>query len=114
MSDLATEYFQVGITRQHDTGAAVVFGTGTLGAVNFAPSDKTIGSELLMAFSFGGGFKYFFSDQIGIRIHGRMLLPIQWGSVGLFCGTGGCGTSTQLSSTIIQGDVGGGIVFKLY
>jgi|GEM_PF-6959611 len=46
-----------------------------------------------------------------------MLLPLQFGSGGLYCGiaTGGSGCSVGVgaSSTIIQGDFSAGIVLKL-
>ena len=113
LAELVTEYFQLGITRQHTEGSATVFGTGTLGIVNFTPKDSQYGAELRMGGSLGGGLKYLFTDKIGIRLHARMLIPFQWGSAGVFCGTGGCGTSVGASSTVIQGDVGGGLIFNL-
>lgn len=112
--DMATEYFLLGSTREHAVSDAFVpFFTGALGVANFTPDNANLSSELKMAGSIGGGLKIYPSERIGLRVHVRMLIPFQWGSAGIFCGSGGCSTSVGASSSIIQGDVGGGLIFRI-
>lgn len=65
----------------------------------------------------GGGLRYYLSDNIGIRLQARLLLPMQFGGVGFGCGigTGGssCGAGVSTYTSIIQGDFTGGIILKL-
>ena len=65
---------------------------------------------------FGGGLRYYISDNIGIRLQARLLLPMQFGGVGFGCGigTGGssCGAGVSTYTNIIQGDFTGGIILK--
>ena len=37
-----------------------------------------------------GGAKIYLADHFGIRLQGRLILPIFFGSLGFYCGTGGC------------------------
>lgn len=65
----------------------------------------------------GGGLRYYVSDNIGIKLQARLLLPMQFGGVGFGCGIGtggsGCGAGVSTYTNIIQGDFTGGIVLKL-
>lgn len=111
--DVATEYFQLGATKEGGDGTFVPFGTFTLGATNFSPKTDDYSDELKFSATFGGGVKIFPSEKIGIRLHMRMLMPFQYGGGGLWCGTGGCGVNAGASTTFIQGEAGGGVVLKL-
>jgi hypothetical protein len=111
--DVATEYFQIGATREGGDGTFVPFGTFTLGATNFSPKTDDYSDELRFSATFGGGVKIFPTEKIGIRLHIRMLLPFQYGGGGLWCGSGGCSVNAGASTTFIQGEAGGGIVLKL-
>jgi opacity protein-like surface antigen len=65
----------------------------------------------------GGGLRYYISDNIGIKLQARLLLPMQFGGIGFGCGIGtggtGCGAGVSTYTSIIQGDFTGGIVLKL-
>jgi hypothetical protein len=65
----------------------------------------------------GGGLRYYLSDRIGIKVQARLLLPMQFSSIGFGCGIGtggsGCGAGVSTYTSIIQGDFTGGIVLKL-
>lgn len=111
--DVATEYFQIGATKEGGDGSVVPFGTFTLGATNFAPKTGDYSDELRFSATFGGGVKVFPTEKLGIRLHIRMLMPFQYGGGGLWCGTGGCGVNAGATTTFIQGEAGGGVVLKL-
>jgi len=65
----------------------------------------------------GGGLRYYISENIGIKLQARLLLPMQFGGIGFGCGigTGGanCGAGVSTYTSIIQGDFTGGIILKL-
>jgi len=87
-----------------------------VGAANFSPSNVTgisYSSELKFAFTLQGGVKLFLSDHIGIKLHAHMYVPIQWGGFGFTAGSGGSGAGFSAGSSFIQGDIGGGIIFRL-
>ncbi len=111
--DVATEYFQLGATKEGGDGTVVPFGTFTLGATNFAPKTDDYSDELKFSATLAGGVKIFPTEKLGIRIHMRMLMPFQYGGGGLWCGTGGCGVNAGASTAFIQGEAGGGVVLKL-
>lgn len=110
---MASEYFQIGTTRNFGDGVAVPFLAFTLGGANFSPDDDEYGDEFRFAATLGGGVKIFPSERFGIRLHVRMLAPFQWGGAGMWCGTGGCGVNAGASTSFIQGEAGGGVILKL-
>jgi hypothetical protein len=110
---LASEYYQVGITREFGDGVAVPFTSFTFGAANFSPKTGDYSDEFRFAATFGGGVKIMPSDKVGIRLHVRMLAPFQWGGAGMWCGTGGCGVNAGATTSFIQGEAGGGVILKL-
>ena len=59
-----------------------------------------------------GGLKFFISDRIGLFARARLLLPVQWAGGGVWFG-GGSGVSLNVGSSIVTGDVGGGIIISL-
>jgi len=74
-------------------------------------------SETWFTAGLGGGFRYYLSDNIGIKLQARLLLPMQFSSIGFGCGIGtgggGCGAGVNTYTSIIQGDFTGGIVLRL-
>jgi hypothetical protein len=93
------------------------FGNIGLGAVIFDPSRPEFASESRFAVGLNGGVKIGLSHRIALQLRGGILMPMQFGGGGLFCsiGTGGsgCGVNVGASTTIIQGDISGGIVLRL-
>jgi hypothetical protein len=112
IDDVAVEYFMISGYREQTFDALELFGGITLGAVNVA-AQSSGESQARFTVGFGGGVKYMISPAVGIRVHSRLLMPVQWFSGGFTIGTGGAGVGVGASSTIISGDVGGGIVIRL-
>jgi hypothetical protein len=67
------------------------------------------------AIGIGAGMKVMFTERIGIRLQGRLLMPMYFAGVGFYAGIGTGGASSGLSlntgSVIFQGDFQGGLVF---
>ena len=97
------------------------FLTVQLGAVGAFLTDLVDGGRYqnwMFAGAIGGGGSYFFgSGRIGLRIEGRLLLPMSFAGVSFGCGvgTGGasCGTGLSGYAAIAQGDITGGLVIRL-
>jgi opacity protein-like surface antigen len=113
-ADCNVNYYQVGVIRPFPVNDAVeVFGSFSMGATQYNLKSYTYNDEWRFSITFGLGTNIWLSDNIGIRMHARLLAPINWAGLGFYCGTGGCGTSASAGSTLISGDVGGGLVFRL-
>jgi hypothetical protein len=84
-----------------------------LGGVTFSTKDKTPDSVTHFAAAFGGGLKFFLSDQMGIKLTGNMQFPITNVGAGLYFGTGGAGAGISTWSPILQFNFDGGIFFRL-
>lgn len=111
--DVNMNWFQVGGLQQIDMGPLVPFAGITLGAAYMSPKTNEVQDVWKFAMTGQLGLKYYFTEKIGIQMHLRMLVPLQWAGFGFYFGSGGSGTSVNAGSTLIQGDVGGGLVFRL-
>jgi hypothetical protein len=110
------EYYQIGGVNEMDIPGSNVkpFGALTLGAARFNPKGSTRDDEWFFAGTLGGGIKIIPSEKIGIRLQGRLLLPFQFGSAGLWCGTGsGCSVGVGSTSVFLQGDFTAGLIIAL-
>jgi hypothetical protein len=113
--DATVEYLQIGGLQLVDLGNGRVypFGVLTVGATHFNPKSALYNSVWKFSAILGIGTKIFFNDRLGLRLQARLLMPFQWGGGSLWCGTGGCSVGVGSSTTILQGDVSGGLVLKL-
>lgn len=113
-SDMNINYYQIGAIRPFPINDKIeAFGSFSLGATQFALQDRTYNDEWRFSITLGLGSNIWISDRVGIRLHARLLAPINWAGLGFFCGTGGCGSSVNAGSSFISGDVGGGLVIRL-
>jgi opacity protein-like surface antigen len=114
--DIIVEYYQIGGMNVMEIPGSNVkpFGGLTIGASRFNPNGTTRGDEWFFSATLGAGVKIIPSEKIGIRLQGRLLLPFQWGSGGLWCGTGsGCSVGVGATSVFIQGDFTAGLIIRL-
>ncbi len=112
------QYFQLGSIYQIDKGKASPFFGVYLGAAYFhptgtAPKGVTYSDKWNFAMSFAGGVKLYASDKFGIRLQGRLLLPMYFSGGSMYVGTGGAGVAVGAGIPIVQGDVGVGIFLRL-
>jgi hypothetical protein len=117
--DVSIDYFQIGGSKQADLGTGIVkgFGSLTVGAAYFNIKDPDINDVWRFAATLGGGIKIFPTDRIGIRLQGRLLMPMYWGSAGFYAGigTGGISTGVGVSTytLLAQGDLTAGLVILI-
>lgn len=109
------DWYQLGGSKQIAVSEKIApFGGLSLGASNIRvdESDPRVDA---WTFSITGqiGAKIYLSDKIGLRLHARLLMPIQWGGFGFYFGSGGSGTSVNVGSYFLQGDIGGGLIIRL-
>lgn len=111
--DVNVNYYQLGGVREFPNGSIVPFGSFTLGAVQFTPGESNINISEFWSFSIalGGGVKIWLSDKIGIRLQGRLLMPLYFQGISLYAGTGGAGMGVGAGVPILQGDFLGGLIF---
>jgi hypothetical protein len=110
---ISVNYLQIGSLREFGEGNVVPFGALTLGAVIFSSPNKNYNDVWRFAMSLGGGAKIFFSDKVGIRLQGRLLMPMYFAGVGGYIGTGGSGLTLNSWVPILQGDFTGGLIIRL-
>ncbi|MCZ4408246.1 hypothetical protein O3Q51_05470 [Cryomorphaceae bacterium 1068] len=118
LGDVAIEYFMVSALSDlgDPYGQVVPFGGAGIGMMVGTPDNRELGldASYRFAFTLQAGLRIWLSDRVGLRLRGAMLAPMQWGSGGLFCGTGsGCSVGVGASTTILQGEFTGGVVVKL-
>jgi len=108
--DASQEYWMFGILKEVDMDQLRPYGGLILGWTTVRPKESDYQNASKFSVGLEGGLKYFFNDIVGIMVHARLLLPVQWVGAGLSIGTGGAGAGLTTGSSIIQGDVGGGLV----
>jgi len=114
-STVATNYIQIGgISKFYSQNTQVTpFGSLSLGATWFAPEDKSFNTGWRFSAAVGLGVKVMLSDRIGIMLRGRMLMPMYFGGVYMYGGTGGSGVGVSSVVAPVQGDFNGGLIIKL-
>ena len=109
--DMSVDYFQVGGSRGVRRGKAMPFGFGTIGAAMFNPKGSDPDAEWRFSITLGVGAKYYMSERMGLRAQFGLLIPMQWSSGSLWCGSGGCAGGVSGGTTFGQGNVSGGLIF---
>lgn len=118
---LSMNYYLLGFEYEATYDEPLVpYGLLNIGVLNVKADNDNVGASNSSANWFtmglGGGLKYFIHDNIGIKLQARILLPMQFSSIGFGCGIGtgggGCGTGVSTYTSIIQGDFTGGVVLK--
>ncbi len=116
--DLNVNYMTIGAVRESEIADNIKgFGTLALGAAYFNPSSSTIKDVWRFAGSLAAGVKLYLTDRIGIRLQGRLLLPMYFAGGGAYCGVGSggssCGLGVSTTAVILQGDLSGGLIIAL-
>jgi hypothetical protein len=81
----------------------------SLGATHLNPGRADLASETRFSFGIGGGAKYFFTKNIGLRLDGRALGTLVDSDSAIFC-SGGC-TIRVSGSTLWQFEGTLGLIF---
>lgn len=111
--DVNVGYIQVGSIRELDLDQVRPYGGLTVGTAYFIPQNSVYSSTWKFSAALTGGAKIWFSDRVGLRLQGRLLMPFFWGSAGFTVGTGGSGFTVGAGTSMLQGDFTGGLVIAL-
>lgn len=115
--NLGVGYIQIGSVREINYDNIRPFGAFTLGTTYFLPSGNSSSVQYDDTWKFsvtlGGGAKIWLTDRVGIRLQGRLMLPMFWGGAGFTVGTGGAGFTVGASTSMVQGDFTGGLIIAL-
>lgn len=115
--DVNVGYIQIGSVREMALDNVRPFGAFTLGTTYFIPKNTSgqiaYDDEWVFSVTLGGGAKIMFSDRVGIRLQGRLMLPMFWGGAGFTVGTGGSGFTVGAGTSMVQGDFTGGLIISL-
>lgn len=113
--DANVNYLHVGGTNTFSrTAKTEFFGSGGLGATHFSP-DNSFASETRFSLSVGAGVKHAITNNLMLRLDGKLYGTLMNSGSGIFCGggTGGSGCSISVSgSLVMQYEVSAGIGFK--
>jgi hypothetical protein len=114
--DLQTHYFQIGAAYHMPKGNVAPFVSYSIGAAYFHPTGGTSNEVRYedvwrFAMSLGGGVKVMFSDALGLRLQGRLFMPMYFGGASFYVGTGGAGVGVSSVIPVIQGDFSAGLIF---
>jgi hypothetical protein len=114
-TNLTTNYIQIGAISKFYTQKtkAIPFGSFSLGASWFSPDDGSFQDVWRFSITAGLGVKVMFTERVGIMLRGRFMLPMVFGGVGMYIGSGGSGLSVNSLIAPFQGDLNGGLIFKL-
>ena len=116
--DISTNYFMAGATQMLKGRNIKPFGTFVVGVAWMSPtqtgqSKLVLEDEVRFAMGFGAGVKIFFSENIGLRLHGRLLFPLNFTGGGAYFGTGGAGLAVGAGIPVLQGDLSAGLIIGL-
>jgi opacity protein-like surface antigen len=126
LTDMSVNYFQLGFLRTVKKMDNIeMFGVGSLGATLFSPNgqpyeeyegtDEQIYFEdwWLFSLTLGGGAKIWMSDRVGLRLEGRLMMPITWAGGGFMVGSGGGGFYLGGGSAILEASLTAGLIIAL-
>jgi hypothetical protein len=107
---LGVNYFQAGaIYELNDQGALRPFGSITAGATWFDPLEEGWSATTMFSWTAGIGLRAPLSRRFGLRIQGSLLMPLKLSTGGIFCRAGDCAIGLSSGTSIIQGEVSGGL-----
>jgi len=110
--DMSVEYLQAGAHVETETGQFRPFAAFTIGATYFNPRDNNYVGDWKFSFTAGGGIKYYFTDNLGVRLQWRFLVPIYFSNTAIFCDDGYCGIIVSGGTYLLQYDLTAGLIFS--
>ncbi len=110
--DMSIEFFQGGIHVETETGQFRPFAAFTIDATYFNPKNDNYNADWKFSFTAGGGIKYYFTDNLGVRAQWRFLIPIYFSNATVFCSDGYCGLFITGGTYLLQYYLKAGLVFS--
>lgn len=122
--DANYHFYQIGVLKGVRMGNIKPYGLFSLGAAQMSFPNKSqiedgysTSDIWRFAFNLGLGVKYYLSDRVGIRLQGKLNLPVSGVGFGVGCGVGsgggGCGSGVSTTSYFVQGEVQAGLILVL-
>lgn len=109
--DLDVHYIQIGGLREFTDTKVRPFGMFSIGATGFVPKDLPgASSSWSFSIALGAGVKYMITRNVGLRLQGRLLMPLRFNGFGIYAGTGGVGGAAYSTVNILQGDFQFGLI----
>jgi len=112
-ADIGVHYFQLNALYEMGRGKTKPFLGAGAGIVMFSPSDSKYETNIYAAMNFSGGLKVYLSERVGLRLQGRLLMPLYVSGGGFYVGTGGAGVSVGAGIPIVQGDLSAGLIIVI-
>jgi hypothetical protein len=112
-TDLGSHYLQLNAVYETGRGKTKPFLGAGAGIVMFSPADSKYETNVYAAMNFSGGVKVYLSEKFGIRLQGRLLMPLYVTGGGFYVGTGGTGVSVGAGVPILQGDLSAGLIIVI-
>ncbi len=112
--NITNEYYQIGGIHAIPGKKIEPYGVFTVGATRFFGSEHS-GSDdkWFAAFTLGAGAKIFITKQIGLKLEGAFMAPMDFGGLGFAFGSGGSGLYVENSIPILQGNFNIGLIFRI-
>jgi hypothetical protein len=116
--NMNVQYYQLGIEKEFGKQQFKGFGLFSMGATWFDfTNDANVSDAVKFSVGLGLGAKIMFTKVVGIRVQGRLLLPMNFAGGGAYVGVGTGGTTggfyVSSWSAIVEGDFTGGLIFML-
>lgn len=115
--DLGVEHYQIGALREFQEGQIAPFAKVNLGATRYVQTSNGDERYWLFSAGIGVGAKIWFSDKVGLRLNGNLMLPMEFSGGGIFCGIGtggsGCSTGVTFNVPLVHFELGAGLIIKL-
>ena len=110
--DAAIDYVQVGAQLGTRKGRAFTFSSVGLGFTHFNPKGVDVSDSWKFSVSVGIGSEIFFSDRLGMRIHGRLLPTFLTAGSDIFCDDDRCYSKVE-SGALLQWDFALGLIISI-
>ncbi len=106
LTDVVINHYQIGAIHKFGYSDVLPFIGISAGWSTFNAEEERFGSITTFTMGLTGGMKYFFTDNIGIRLQSQLLMPINWG--GVYVGGGGAGVTA--GGSILQLNFSAGLI----
>ena len=108
--DMNVEYLQGGVQVETEAGRFRPFAAFTIGATYFNPKDNNYEGSWEFSFTAGGGVKYYFTNNLGVKAQWRFLIPVYLTNASIFCNNGYCGITVRGGTYLLQYDLTAGLI----
>ena len=114
--DMDVEYLQVGGTYLFEQSKnAVPYFVATAGVAKFSPDAPNTKSDTFFSVGAGGGWKFFPSSRVGLRLDGRFIGTFVDSNSRIFCQSGSAGGECAVNVSgklLYQFELQGGVIFR--